>query len=319
MCRKCISCQAVGQPAPPPPVNRTTLPSGPWEHLAVDLLGPLPSGDSLLVLVDYYSRFFEVDIMRSTSAEMVIERLEAHFSRHGSPRSLRSDNGPQFIASAFQDFLKEHGVTHRRTTSYWPRANGEVKRQNRSLLKILRIAQLEQKPWKSELHRYLTAYRTTPHSATKKPPATLLFNRPVRSKLPAFDLGGDEDTDLRDTDAAAKFRMADYANSRRQPPSRYELQPGDKVLLKKPAMSDKLDTPFDPKPHIIISITGDQVVAESPEGVHRRLNIQFTKPLLHNDDQEEESQPAALTTPNQPDLDESQPDVEESQLVPEAT
>ena len=45
-----------------------------------------------------------------------------------SPISLRSDNGPQFVAAVFQDFLTEHGVEHRRTTPYWPRANGEVER-----------------------------------------------------------------------------------------------------------------------------------------------------------------------------------------------
>jgi len=38
-------------------------PTGPWQDVAIDVLGPLPSGESLLVVVDYYSRFFEVVIM----------------------------------------------------------------------------------------------------------------------------------------------------------------------------------------------------------------------------------------------------------------
>ena len=46
-CRTCICCQVVGPPpAPQPPVQRTPFPSPPWSELAVDIFGPLPSGES---------------------------------------------------------------------------------------------------------------------------------------------------------------------------------------------------------------------------------------------------------------------------------
>ena len=275
-CKRCSSCQVVSQPAAAPPVQPTTLPKGPWQHIAVDLLGPLPSGDSLLVSVDYYSRYFEVDVIRSTTTEVIIEKMEAHFARHGLPLSLRSDNGPQFVAAAFTTFLAEHAIEHRRTTPYWPRANGEVERQNRSILKVLRIAQLEGKPWKTELNRFLLAYRTTPHSATGHPPASLIFNRTVRGKLPALEMVH-EDTEVRDNDTRAKHAMAEYANHRRQAPVHQEINPGDAVLMKKATLGNKLDTPFHPDPHTVISTTGDQVVVESPDGVPYRRNIQFLK------------------------------------------
>ena len=45
-CRSCHGCQVVSQTAPTqPPVKPTPLPQGPWEHLAADLLGPLPTGE----------------------------------------------------------------------------------------------------------------------------------------------------------------------------------------------------------------------------------------------------------------------------------
>ena len=56
-CRSCYGCQLVGVPTKPEPMQRTKLPVVPWEHLAADFLGPLPSGESLFVLVDYYSRW----------------------------------------------------------------------------------------------------------------------------------------------------------------------------------------------------------------------------------------------------------------------
>ena len=51
-CRTCICCQVVGPPpAPQPPVQRTPFPSPPWSELAVDIFGPLPSGESTFVPV----------------------------------------------------------------------------------------------------------------------------------------------------------------------------------------------------------------------------------------------------------------------------
>ena len=87
-CKTCIGCQAVSLPSAPPPVKSTPLPEAPWEHLATDLLGPLPTGELLLVTVDYYSRYFEVNILQSTTSRAVIKRLRTHFARHGIPVSL---------------------------------------------------------------------------------------------------------------------------------------------------------------------------------------------------------------------------------------
>ena len=66
-CAECYGCQMVTKNVPPPPLKSTPLPNQPWEEVAVDLMGPLPSGEHLLVLVDYYSRWMEVDVIRTTS------------------------------------------------------------------------------------------------------------------------------------------------------------------------------------------------------------------------------------------------------------
>ena len=73
VCRSCHACQVTGPPAPPPLVKTTPLPEGPWQSLAVDLLGPLSGGEYLLVLVDYYSRYFEVDMVKTTKTEIIIQ------------------------------------------------------------------------------------------------------------------------------------------------------------------------------------------------------------------------------------------------------
>ena len=55
-CRECYGCQLVTKETIIPPVKTTRLPENPWQDLALDLLRPLPTGEHLLVLVDYFSR-----------------------------------------------------------------------------------------------------------------------------------------------------------------------------------------------------------------------------------------------------------------------
>ena len=53
-CRTCHGFQMVSQPVPPQPVMSTQFPDAPWTDLTADLLGPLLSGDNILLVVDYH-------------------------------------------------------------------------------------------------------------------------------------------------------------------------------------------------------------------------------------------------------------------------
>ena len=178
-CKTCHGCQLVSSPANPEPIKSTPLPSGPWQHLAIDLFGSLPSGESVLVicLSHYFSSYYEVEIMCLTTSEKVIECLEKIFTTHGLPQSLRSDNGPQFRSEVFELYLEDNGIEHRKTTPLWPQANGEVERQNKSLLKRMKIAQAEGKEWKKEIRKYLVAYRSTPHTTRCESSRTLVWQK----------------------------------------------------------------------------------------------------------------------------------------------
>lgn len=100
------------------------------------------------------------------------------------PHTLKSDNGPQLVSEEFEAFLAENGIEHRKTTPLWPQANGEVERQNRTLMKSVQIAHIEGKDWRQELQTFLTAYRSTPQMTTGATPFYLMFGREMRSKLP---------------------------------------------------------------------------------------------------------------------------------------
>lgn len=274
-CKFCHGCQTVARPDPPEPLKPTLLPDGPWQDVAIDLLGPLPTNHSILVVVDYYSRYYEYDILTSTTTEKVIDSLESIFSRHGLPVTCKSDNGPQFKSEMFRNYCAENGITHLRTTPKWAQANGEVERQNASIMKRIRIAQIEGLDWKSELRKYVTVYRSLEHATTGKSPAELLFRRKMRGKLPDVGEMRASELEVRDRDAEQKGKAKLYADERRGAKDS-NVGIGDTVLVH-PEKSDKFTTPFNPTPYTVVSRTGNQVVVESPTGAQYARNTTQVK------------------------------------------
>ena len=59
------------------------LPSGPWENISIDFCGPLPSGNYLFVMVDEYSRYPIVEIVKSVSVRYIIPILDKVISTFG--------------------------------------------------------------------------------------------------------------------------------------------------------------------------------------------------------------------------------------------
>ena len=125
-----------------------------------------------------------MDIVRITAAKVVIPHLDKTFAEFGVPEVVKSDNGPPFNGSEFKQFASTVGFKHPKVTPVWPRANGEVGRFMRTLKKTVEAAKTENRPYKEELCKLLRNYSATPQSTTGKAPATALFNRVMRTKLP---------------------------------------------------------------------------------------------------------------------------------------
>uniref|UniRef100_A0A914IAM3 Integrase catalytic domain-containing protein n=1 Tax=Globodera rostochiensis TaxID=31243 RepID=A0A914IAM3_GLORO len=66
--------------------------------------------------------------MQSTHSSAIINFLREIFGMFGSPKSMVTDNGPQFISSEMEIFLEGEGVRHLRTPTYHPASNGEAER-----------------------------------------------------------------------------------------------------------------------------------------------------------------------------------------------
>ena len=85
-------------------------PELPWQSFATDLFS-LENMDFVLV-VDYYSRYFEIERLRNTKTSTVIKKIKAIFARHGVPQEVISDNGPQYSTEEFSHFSEKWGFRH---------------------------------------------------------------------------------------------------------------------------------------------------------------------------------------------------------------
>ena len=275
LCRQCFSCQLVGTNGPSVPITPTKMPSGPWQFCSMDLVGPLPDGRSIVVVIDYFSRLFEFSFLRSTKADKVVSFLEGVFALYGYPEMLRSDNGPQFISQEFQSYLTQCGIKWISTTPLWPQANGEVERANRTILKVLKIAKSEGRDLEKAMVEFSMAYKATPHTATGMTPFSLMFGREMRTKLPMLSSNVSRTVDeARDSDAYYKLKMRESAN---QGAKESPIQPGDTVLMKRDTKG-KLDSVYSPEPYQV-DRQGHDLVCSSSGGHVLRRHVSVAKKL----------------------------------------
>lgn len=278
--KACKGCTLVSAPCPPTPMKRRELPEGPWIDIAIDLMGPLPSGDHLFVVVDYYSRYKEVKICRKITSTEIVAKLKEIFSRLGNPISITADNGRQFISEEFKSFLTERNIILFNTVPYWPQQNGEVERQNRDILKRLKISIAENKDWKESLLDYLTMYNSTPHSVTGRTPSELFYKRKFRDKLPMVNDTMErtaQDTEVKDRDKERK-QMGKENGDRKRKAGECDLMPGDKVYIKNMNKENKLSLDYNPETHTVENTKGGDITVRNDEtGQIRRRNVVHLK------------------------------------------
>ena len=85
-----------------------------------------------LIVVDDYSRWFEITELQNGTSSTVIQALKEIFAIHGIPDLIISDNGPQNIADSFCEFATKYGFVHTTNSPRYPQANGEVERAVRT-------------------------------------------------------------------------------------------------------------------------------------------------------------------------------------------
>ena len=196
--------------------------------------GLLPTGQHLLVILDNYSRYTEVEIKTSTSTKSIIPKLDSIVARHGIPGKMKSDNGPPFAREEFSRYMNLLGIQNSRSTPLWPQHSSLVDSFMKPLGKAIRSAHAENRPWTQELARFLLNYQATPHTTTGVLLADLLFNRKIRGKLPILNTNRhaiDRHREARENDKQQEASGKKYADQKRHAKENC-LRIGDQVISK---------------------------------------------------------------------------------------
>ena len=124
--RHCRICQSVRAKPPQnmhvswPPANR------PWQRIHIDHF--FYENHTCLIVVDSFSKYIEVESVRTVSAKDTIQALRMIFCRNGLPDLLVSDNATSFSAFEFTKFLEDNCVKHVTSPPYMPASNGQAER-----------------------------------------------------------------------------------------------------------------------------------------------------------------------------------------------
>jgi putative transposase len=114
-----------------------TQPLKPHEHWHIDISYVNISGTFyyLCSILDGFSRYIVHWDIRESMTEADIELILQHAREKfpdAQPRII-SDNGPQFVAKDFKEFIRISGMTHVKTSPYYPQSNGKLERYHKTI------------------------------------------------------------------------------------------------------------------------------------------------------------------------------------------
>lgn len=170
--RNCSVC-VKNRPDQSEPLRQTKFPDRPWKMLGTDLFHL--KKDNYLLVVDYFSRYFEIAKLKNTTSQSIVNHLKSIFARHGIPDTLVSENGPQYSSSVYQTFSKDYGFRHQTSSPHYPQGNSEAERAVQTVKRLIRNS--------TDPYLALLAYRATPLNNGSST-AELLMGRKLRTTLP---------------------------------------------------------------------------------------------------------------------------------------
>nr|XP_022910728.1 uncharacterized protein K02A2.6-like [Onthophagus taurus] len=150
------------------------IPDKPWQRVAADLF---KLKKWYLIIIDYYSRFFEIFELTHMREDTIIGKFKQTFSRYGIPEVVRTDNGPQF-QTTFKNFAMTYKFKHITSNPYFPQSNGCAERAAAIAKQLLTKNQ--------DIYMALLAYKSTPLESGFTP-SELLMSRGLRTNLPMIE------------------------------------------------------------------------------------------------------------------------------------
>ena len=211
----------------------TPPPEGPWQKVAMDIMGPFKTTNRkyAIVLVDYFSKWCEVEFVTDITMSRVTKFIHSVFVHEGYPNYIVTDNGVQFTSHEIEDYFAERGIEHSTPALYHPQANGLVERMNRTIKEGIQLASLQHKDPVQATKERLFIYHTTLHSMTEKTPFQLMRGRVYKTKL--YTLGSKASSKFQKIQKLVHSKQAKYKayHDKKQGLKLPDIKPGDFVKI----------------------------------------------------------------------------------------
>ncbi|RYO77870.1 hypothetical protein DL764_010172 [Monosporascus ibericus] len=122
------------------------VPFRPWNDVSVDYVGPLPpcerfghTYEYVLVVVDRLTKMRHFAPVTDMSAKTLANAFISDVYRlHGTPATIISDRGTQFVSTFWKELSRRLGVTLRTSTAYHPQTDGQTEVVNAAMEQYLR-------------------------------------------------------------------------------------------------------------------------------------------------------------------------------------
>ena len=155
------------------------IPTYPFEIVGSDLF--TFQGRDYILIADSYSGFYDFKQLKHTTTKEVTDELKNWFALFGIPRTLITDNGPQYSSHDFKQFSSEWQFNHQTSSPYYPKSNGLSERYVQTAKNLLRKCAADN----SCVQKALLNSRNTPRKDVMSSPNQRLMSRMTRSLVPA--------------------------------------------------------------------------------------------------------------------------------------
>ena len=190
----CPCCQKMRQvKTPVQALKYTTSTYKAMQCLNIDFIGPYPDKGYLLVIICTFTRYVEIYPVAAATAASAVSSLLKHFGRYGAPKTIQSDNGPQFVSELIREFLILVGTHHKLTMAYSSEENAIVERCNKEINRHIRALTFD----RSTVENYqeiipfvLRILNSNVNERMKVSPAQLIFGNAInldRGIITPFD------------------------------------------------------------------------------------------------------------------------------------
>ena len=285
--RKCGTCQKFKktnvQYGHLPPKQAEDVP---WQRLCVDLIGPWTMKKKqkeitlrALTMIDPATGWFEVVQYDDKQSDTIADLTEQQWlSRYPWPQLVTYDRGSEFIGKEFQDMIRtDYGIKCKPISKRNPQANAICKRIHQVLTNMLRTyndtnnddSNVED-PWAGMLSAAAFAIRSTYHTTLKKSPGQIVFGRDM-----ILNISHEANWKLISETKQKRINENNKRENRSRIPHEYHI--GDRILIKNPKASKKLDQPWI-GPYTVTEAHDNGTVTFLKGAMHDRLNIRQVKP-----------------------------------------